>query len=67
MKLGYEHWAHWVCEDKMIRTADAAREFIESVVKRARPFGQKELAELLAELRTTDPEASASSPGSRAT
>ena len=29
-------WAHWVCEDKMIRTADAAREFIESVAKRAR-------------------------------
>ena len=57
VKLGYEHWAHWVCEDKMIRTADAAREFIESVAKRARPFGEKELAELLAELRTTDPEA----------
>ena len=51
MKLAYEHWAHWVCEDKMIRTADAARGS-SSRWRSERDLREKELAEL-AELRTT--------------
>lgn len=56
-KLGYEHWAHWVCEDKMVRSTEAATEFVESISKRARPVGEREMSELLEELRTTDPDA----------
>lgn len=61
-KLGYDHWAHWVCEDKMIQSAGAAREFVDSIAERARPYGAKELDELLQELRTTDPDATRVEP-----
>lgn len=56
-KLGYRHWAHWVTEDKMIRTAEKAGEFIETIAGRARPRGKVELDELLEELRRTQPDA----------
>jgi len=55
--LGYDHWAHWACEDKMVGTAEAAREFAERVSARARPVGEAEFSDLLAELRTIDPAA----------
>ena len=55
--LGFEHWAHYTCEDKMIGSAEAAREFATKVSDRARPVGKEEHAELLAELRSIDPKA----------
>ncbi len=55
--LGYDHWAHWACEDKMVGTAEAAREFAQRVSARARPVGEAEFGDLLAELRTIDPAA----------
>ena len=56
-KLGYDSWAHWVLEDKMIRSPEAAHEFVDSISARARPVGKREYAELLEELRRTDPDA----------
>ena len=55
--LGYDHWAHWACEDKMVGTAEAARAFAQRVSDRARPVGESEFGDLLAELRTIDPAA----------
>ncbi len=55
--LGYDHWAHWACDDKMVGTADAAREFAERVSARARPVGEAEFSDLLEELRSIDPAA----------
>ncbi|MEM9380121.1 MAG: M3 family metallopeptidase [Planctomycetota bacterium] len=55
--LGYEHWAHWASEDKMVGSAEAARAFAERVSDLARPVGEAEYAELLEELRTLQPDA----------
>ncbi len=55
--LGFEHWAAYSCEDKMIGSAQAAREFVIKVSERARGVGEGEYAELLAELRKDDPKA----------
>lgn len=55
--LGYEHWAQWACEDKMVKTAEAARAFAERVSSLARPVGEVEFADLVEELRSIDPAA----------
>ena len=55
--LGYESWASYVTEDKMIGSAGAAQDFLDKVAGRAREAGEEEAAELLAELRKTKPEA----------
>ena len=55
--LGFDHWAHYTCEDKMIGSAEAAREFAMKVSDRARPVGQEEHGDLLEELRVIDPQA----------
>ncbi|MFT7171503.1 MAG: thimet oligopeptidase [Paracoccaceae bacterium] len=55
--LGFEHWAQFSCEDKMIGSAQAARDFAMKVTDRARPVAKAEYAELLEELRTLEPEA----------
>lgn len=55
--LGYEHWAQWAAEDKMVGSAQVAREFAEKVAALARPVGEAEYAELLTELRTLDADA----------
>ncbi len=56
-KLGYDHWAHWVCEDKMIRRSEAAAEFIATIAERARPVGAQEREELVAERQKSEPDA----------
>ena len=53
--LGYEHWAQWACEDKMVKTAEAARAFAERVSSLARPVGEAEYADLVEELSTIEP------------
>lgn len=55
--LGFDHWAHYTCEDRMIGSAEAAREFAMKVSERARPVGSLEHADLLEELRSIDPSA----------
>lgn len=46
--LGYDHYAHYVTEVLMVRSADRAREFVDEVVRRARPRAEVEYQELLA-------------------
>lgn len=55
--LGYESWAAYVTEDKMIGSAQAAQDFLDKVSGRARDAGEEEAAELLAELHKLDPAA----------
>jgi thimet oligopeptidase len=53
--LGYPSWADYVTEDKMVKTAGAAREFIERVAERARPRMVQEYRELLEAKRELEP------------
>jgi thimet oligopeptidase len=53
--LGYPHWAAYITEDKMIRTADAVAKFIEEVAAIARPRAERDYADLLAEKKKDDP------------
>ncbi len=53
--LGYKNWAHYITEDKMIKTAEAAQAFIDKVNKLAEPRAKKELDQLLQRLQKDDP------------
>jgi thimet oligopeptidase len=53
--LGYRSWAHYVTEDKMIRTDTAAREFIERVAAIAETRARQDYAELLRRKRQDEP------------
>ncbi|MBI5507323.1 MAG: Zn-dependent oligopeptidase [Deltaproteobacteria bacterium] len=53
--LGYDNWAAYITEDKMIRTDKAARTFIDKVANVALPRAKKDYDELLAELKKTLP------------
>lgn len=55
--LGYRHWAHYVTEDKMIKTAEAAATFIDTVSNLTAARAQRDYDELLHQLRKTDPDA----------
>lgn len=55
--LGYESWAQYATEDKMVKSPAAAREFIERLSERARPRAELEVAELLEEKRKLSPDA----------
>jgi Zn-dependent oligopeptidase len=55
--LGHPSWADYVTEDKMIRKASAAREFIERVAQLARPRMLAEYGELLERKRVDEPAA----------
>ena len=57
--LGYSSWADYVTEDKMVKSAAAAREFIEGIAERARPRMEAEYAELLEAKREDEPDADA--------
>jgi thimet oligopeptidase len=46
--LGYDSWADYITEDKMVKSAKNARDFIERVVKTAKARGQRDYKELLA-------------------
>jgi len=55
--LGARSFADYVTEDKMVKSADAARDFVESCAVQARPAMQRELGELLAQKRLLEPQA----------
>ena len=56
--LGAESYADYVTGDKMIKTARAAREFVDRIGHEARVALEREVGELLAEKRRVDPGAS---------
>ncbi|MBC7793246.1 MAG: Zn-dependent oligopeptidase [Clostridia bacterium] len=53
--LGYDSWARYITEDKMIKTPEAAQEFIDKVNKLAEPRSQEEYGTLLKRLQQDDP------------
>ncbi len=55
--LGYKNWATYITEDKMIKTAEAARSFIERINDVANARAKEDYAELLAQLRKSEPKA----------
>jgi thimet oligopeptidase len=55
--LGYANWADYATEDKMMKSAAKAAEFIERIVKVADKRAKKDYAELLARKRKLDPRA----------
>ena len=55
--LGFRDWADYQSDDKMLRGGKAAAAFIERVATLARPRSAKDLKELLAQLKKTDPKA----------
>jgi len=57
--LGYKSHAAYASEVQMIGTETAAQAFIDSIKKIATPLAQAEYNELLAELKTIDPSATA--------
>lgn len=55
--LGYDNFADYITEDKMIKSAKHAADFIERVTKLAQSRAKKDYAELLKELKTVDKKA----------
>lgn len=51
--LGYDDWANYITEDKMIKSAKNASDFIERVVALAQARAQRDYSELLAEKKKT--------------
>lgn len=60
--LGYPHWADWLLEDRMARSAGAARAFVERVATLARAQAEREYALLLAQKRAVTPDATRVEP-----
>ncbi|MBL9013590.1 MAG: Zn-dependent oligopeptidase [Myxococcales bacterium] len=57
--LGFKDWADYVADDKMLKPGKAASAFIERVTNLAKKRAAKDYAELLAQLKKTDPKAKA--------
>ncbi|MDQ3334029.1 MAG: Zn-dependent oligopeptidase [Myxococcota bacterium] len=57
--LGFKNWADYQSDDKMLRGSKAATAFIDRITKLAQARGKKDYAELLAQLKKTDPKATA--------
>jgi len=55
--LGYETWAHYITENKMIKTSVAAQEFIDKVTAVIRPAVKRETATYVERLKETNPDA----------
>jgi thimet oligopeptidase len=55
--LGYEDWADYDAEPRMIRTGQAARDFVERITRAADKRARNDYAELLARKRKDDPDA----------
>jgi thimet oligopeptidase len=53
--LGYENWAAYITEDKMIKTAGAAQAFIDKITQVAAPRAKRDYDELLTQLRKEVP------------
>src|SRR5262245_16408959 len=64
--LGYAHWADYATEDKMTRSAGAARAFLERLRALVSPRARAEAAELLAKKREREPAAGRVFEGERA-
>jgi thimet oligopeptidase len=54
--LGYENYAAYITEDKMIKSAQNAREFIDKINKIVSPRARQDYAVLLQRLRKIDPQ-----------
>jgi thimet oligopeptidase len=57
--LGFKNWADSVSADKMLKGGTAEADFITRVTKLAQARGKRDYAELLQQLRKTDPKATA--------
>ena len=57
--LGFANWADYITADKMIGSGDRAAEFIDKVWKLAAPRAEQDYKELLRQLATTAPGATA--------
>ena len=57
--LGFPNWADYITADKMIRSGDNAASFLDKVWNLAEPRAKRDYADLLAQLRTVDPKATA--------
>ncbi len=55
--LGYDSYADYITEDKMVKSADNAQAFMEKIVTAARPRSDQDYAVLLKRLRKIDPDA----------
>ncbi len=55
--LGYDHWAHYITEDKMIGDADAVDQFINKIAGLAKAPADADMAMLLKAKRRDDPAA----------
>lgn len=55
--LGYDNYADYITEDKMVKSADNAQAFMEKIVTAARPRSDQDYAMLLERLRKIDPDA----------
>lgn len=55
--LGFDNWADYITNDKMIQSGKNAGDFIDRVSKLAKKRSEKDYAELLAELKTVDKKA----------
>jgi thimet oligopeptidase len=53
--LGYSNYAEYITEDKMVKTPEAAQEFIEKVASAASERADKDYAEILKRLKVEDP------------
>lgn len=56
--LGYAHWADYVTEDKMVKSALAAGDFLKRVIASVAPRSAQDFEALLEEKRRTQPGAS---------
>ena len=57
--LGYDHWADYATEDKMIGSAVAAQSFVDQIAELSRPAVDRDLAVLLKRKRRDHPRADA--------
>ena len=57
--LGFKDWADYQSDDKMLKGGKNAAAFIDRIIKLAKPRAKKDYAELLAQLKKTDPKATA--------
>jgi len=55
--LGYDNWAVYITEDKMIKTAGAVQEFVDKVADVSKKRAKKDYDELLAQLKKEMPKA----------
>lgn len=55
--LGFKDWADYQSDDKMLKGGKAASAFIERITKLAKKRAAKDYAELLAQLKKSDPKA----------